>query len=204
MNWIWLSEKDYPDFQKNFININETPEEKRGTYSYCVAEFKKIADFGCEIKSVKVKISADSFYHFYLNGVMLSIGPASSGGDFLCRRPAPKHYANEFELPVNSCKAEILVKVRLLPEVLTDYSRRHGGLAVDLFFSLEDGTERTVFTNESWLCRVDTAYNGYQSFNSELADDEWKSAVNIEDIWNAEIAPIPVLTLNKILCEYIT
>lgn len=204
MNWIWLSKKDYPDFQKNFVNINETPKEKRGTYNYCVAEFKKTADFGCEIKSIKVKISADSFYHFYLNDEMLSIGPASSGGDFLCRRPAPKHYANEFELPVKSCKAEILVKVRLLPEVLTDYSRRHGGLAVDLIFTLEDGTERTVFTDESWLCRVDTAYNGYQSFNSELADDEWKNAVNIEDVWNIETAPIPVLTLNKILCEDIT
>lgn len=204
MNWIWLSEKDYPDYQKNFVNINETPKEKRGTYSYCVAEFKKTADFGCEIKNVKVKISADSFYHFYLNGEMLSVGPASSGGDFLCRRPAPKHYANEFELPVNSDKAEILVKVRLLPEVLTDYSRRHGGLAVDLIFTLEDGTEKSISTDENWLCRADTAYNGYQSFNSELADDEWKNAVNIEDVWNTETAPIPVLTLNKILCKDIT
>ncbi len=204
MNWIWLSEKYYLDFQKNFVNINETPKEKRGIYNYCVAEFKKTADFGCKIKSVKTIISADSFYHFYLNGEMLSIGPASSGGDFLCRRPAPKHYANEFELPVNSRKAEILVKVRLLPEVLTDYSRCHGGLAADFVFVLEDGSERTVITDESWLCRVDTAYDGYQSFNSGLDEDVWKNAANTEDVWNAETASIPVLTLNKILCKDIT
>ena len=204
MNWIWLNEIDYPDFQKNFVNINETPKEKRGEYSYCVAEFKKTADFGCIIKSVKVKISADSFYHFYLNGKMLSIGPASSGGDFLCRRPAPKHYANEFEFPVNDSKAEILVKVRLLPEVLTDYSRRHGGLAADLTFTLENGTEKTFSTDESWLCRADTAYDGYQNFNSEIAEDTWKNAVSIEDIWYAEAAPIPVLTRNSILKEDIS
>ena len=201
MNWIWLGEKDYPDFQKNFVSVNETPQEIRDTYRYCVAEFKKTADFGREIKSVKVKISADSFYHFYINGEMLSIGPASAGGDFLCHHPAPKHYANEFELPVNSYEAEILVKVRLLPEVLTDYSRRHGGLAADLVFTLEDGTQRTVSTDESWLCRVDTAYTGYLSYHSEPAEDEWKNAADTVDVWNAETAPIPVLTLNQILCE---
>ena len=201
MNWIWLSEKRYPDFQRNFVNINETPAEKRGEYKYCVAEFKKTADFGKKIVSVKATVSADSFYHFYLNGRMLSIGPASSGGDFLCRRPAPKHYANEFELPVDSDSAEILVRVRLLPEVLTDYSRRHGGLAAELVFTLEDGTQQKIVTDESWLCRADTAYDGFQSYNSALAENEWTNAVNADDVWNVGTAPIPVLTLNTVLSE---
>ena len=204
MNWIWLNENTYPEFQKNFVNINETPAEEREKYNYCVAEFKKSFSFGKKIKSIKAKVSADSFYHFYLNGEMKSIGPASSGGDFLCRRPAPKHYANLFELDCDSDTADILVKVKLLPEVLTEYSRCHGGLAAELEFVFDDGTSEKAETDETWFCRPDTAYANFARFDSSLEEKPWEKAENTEDIWNAEASLIPVLSLNKVFETDIT
>ena len=198
MNWIWLNKNIYPEFQKNYVNVNETPEKEREKYNYCVAEFKKTFSFGKKIKSVKARVSADSFYHFYLNGEMKSIGPASSGGDFLCRRPAPKHYANLFEVECNSDTAEILIKVKLLPEVLTEYSRRHGGLTAELEFMLDDGTVEKAITDETWLCRPDTAYPEFARFDSSLEEKTWDNAEKTEDIWNAEDSMIPVLSLNKV------
>lgn len=199
MNWIWLNENAYPQFQKGLYNVTGVPPEMWKTVNYCVAEFRKSFTYSKKIKSVKVKISADCFYHFYLNGEMNKIGPASAGGDFLCERPAPKHYADSFELDCNSDSADILVRVKLLPEVLTEYSKCHGGLAAELEFVFEDGTTEKDETDEAWLCRPDTSYVKNAEFNSSVSQEPWANAAETEDIWHAEQSYIPSLSLNNVM-----
>ena len=129
MSWIWLDENLYPKFQKNYNTIM-WPDEMKSEMNYCVAEFEKEYKYDRKIKSVKFRISADSAYMLFINNNFTGIGPAAAGGDFLCVEKAPKHYADVYELNFDSedtNKIDITAKVRLLPEMLTDYSRGHGG-----------------------------------------------------------------------------
>ena len=153
MNWIWLDEKIYPEYQKNYPNVTGTPPEKRAEYPYCVAQFKKDFAFGKKISRTVTEISADNFFHLFINGEFTGIGPAAAGGDFLCECPAPKHYFNTYETEINSDTLSFDIHVRLLSQKLTDYSRGCGGAAVKCTVFFEDGTETEIGTDESWLCR---------------------------------------------------
>ena len=193
MNWIWLDDKRYPDFQLNYSNENSVPEERRNEFGYCVAEFSKGYRFPKKIKRAFVKISADNCFHLFINGRFIGMGPVLPGGDFLCKRPAPKHYMNEYEIDVDSDKLDFSVDVRLLPYKVCDYSRNHGGLAIEAEFETEDGEKLIASTDESWLGRRKTGYTGFTSFDSTAGEDEFVFAESVSDIWSAEKAPIPML-----------
>ena len=76
-NWIWLSEKLYPDNQRTVCtSFADGTSEKR---NYCVAEFKKEYEFDEDAESLNVKISADTFFRLYINGEFVGNGPACAG-----------------------------------------------------------------------------------------------------------------------------
>ena len=103
MPWIWLNEKQYPEYQHSFYNILADCENKDSAdYNYCVADFRKTLNFNKTVNKITLRVSADSFFHLYINGELKGIGPAASGGDFLCRRIAPKHYFNNYEFECDS------------------------------------------------------------------------------------------------------
>jgi len=209
MPWIWLDKNRYSQFQNNTYTISGTSTvEILEKYNYCVAVFKKTFEFEKEIEKIKLRVSADCFFRLYINGKLEGIGPAASGGDFLCVNAAPKHYANIYELDLCGNEFDVFAEVRLLPEVLTDYSRGHGGFYFKGTVYFKDGTSSDIETDSSWFASVNTAYNNYQSYNAKLIGNfekpEFCMAEEIKDIWNAEDAYIPMLSLNTVKTEKIT
>ena len=203
MPWIWLNEKQYPEYQQSFNNVLlDCSNKDSSDYNYCVAAFKKRFDFNKNINKIKLRVSGDSFFQLYVNGDLKGVGPASPGGDFLCTATAPKHYFNNYEFEIDSNVLEISAKVRLLPEVLTEYSRDRGGFFLTGTVCFADGTSENIETDSSWSVSVDAAYNGYQSYDSTLArEDVIHTPAELDDIWNAEDAPIPMLSLNSVFRE---
>ncbi len=199
MPWIWLDATRWPQYQNNFYNVNSVvPTEHDESLQYCVAEFRKALGDGRRITKAKLTISADSFFHLYVNGEWVGLGPAAAGGDFLCTGCAPRHYQNTYELPLQTDALELYIRIRLLPEVLTDYARGHGGLFAQVTLWYEDGTTQTAETDGSWLCRPDIACTAYRSYDSRNPAAEYAPASVVEDIWHAETAPIPMLTLQPV------
>lgn len=193
MNWIWLDDIEYKDFQLNYSNNSSVPKEKTAEFNYCVAEFKKQYSFSEKIKKAVIRISADNYFHFFANDEFIGMGPVLAGGDFLCRRPAPKHYLNEYEINIDSDKLCFRADVRLLPYKVCDYSRNHGGLMLEAELETESGKKINVSTDESWLCRIKPEYTGFISYDSNIDEVEFSNAKAINDIWDAEKAPIPML-----------
>ncbi len=206
MSWIWLDSKKYNDYQKNFTTVNRLlgGGEDNEQFNYCVAEFKKDFSFEKEIKHIHLRVSADSFFHLYFNKKLIGLGPAASGGDFLITKTAPKHYANNYEFDFSGNSFNVFSRVRLLPEVLTDYGRGHGGFFAELTVTFTDGEKETLFTDESWVSRRNTAYCDYRCFNGNFKEEEFSFSEKVGDIWNVEDAPIDMLSINEIntdLCE---
>lgn len=204
MSWIWISDKEYPDYQNNFYNVNAVSAETISGYRYGVAEFRKLFEFDTEISKISFRTSADSFYHLYINGELYETGPACSGGDFLCRRKYPYHYANVSETDVNGKAFELFAEVKLLPEVLTEYSRGHGGFYCEIAFTDVNGKVYNYSTNESWQSRLNASYSAERTFDSSKDIYKWSDAVTTEDIWNLKDSYIPTLSLNRVFeKEYI-
>jgi hypothetical protein len=148
MPWIWLDENKYPEYQRNKFNILYDCENKETEeYNYCVADITKLYDFSQYnklIDFVEFHVSADNSYILHINGNLIGIGPTSSGGDFLCRGVTPKHYADKYKLDfATDCSNRIFInaKVSLQPEMLTNYSRGHGGFLFEGTVTFTDGTK---------------------------------------------------------------
>ncbi len=201
MPWIWLDESNYPEFQKNIYNVLYDCENKESDeYNYCVADISKKIECNKSVKSVKFRVSADNTYILHINGKFIGIGPASAGGDFLCRGTAPKHYADKYEFDFsddNPDKLDISAKVSLQPEMLTGYSRGQGGFFFEGTVTFTDGTTEKIETDSSWIAVPDYSYNGFRSYDSCLKKSLSDSyASEIEDIWNVEDSFIPPRSYN--------
>ena len=203
MAWIWLDEEKYPQFQHNKYNILDDCENKNAKkYEYAVADFSKVFRFAESVKKLEIRVSADNVYIFRINGEVKGIGPASSGGDFLCVGKTPKHYADiyEFDFDDESFDTlEISAKVCLQPEMLTNYSRGHGGFFLSGTVTLADGSVDNIETDSSWDAVPDMAYNGFRSYNSENVDGETVAkACETEDVWCLEDSYVPPRSFNKV------
>ncbi len=203
MSWIWLDENLFPKFQKNYNTIM-CPDELKSDKNFCVADFDKIFEFNKKIKSVKFRVSADSTYMLFVNNKFIGIGPAAAGGDFLCVEKAPNHYADVYEFDFESdniTEIDISAKVRLLPEMLTDYSRGHGGFYLSGTVCFEDGTTENIGTDSTWFASPDKCYNGFESYDTGLRESpifRYAFACETEDIWNLVDSHIPPRTFNKV------
>ena len=200
MSWIWLDEKYYPEYQNNLFNTLYDCDNKE-INKYGVADFSKTFGFGKQIKSAKIRISADNEYILFINNEFKGIGPALPGGDFLCTGKAPKHYADVYEFEFNGIdKLEIFAKVRLQPEMCCDYSRGHGGLYLSGTVCFEDGSTEKIETDSSWFASPDKCYNGFGCYDIGLRERSITAyACETEDIWNLVDSHIPPRTFNKVL-----
>ncbi len=199
MSWIWLDEKYYPEYQNNLFNTLYDCDNKE-INKYGVADFSKTFGFGKQIKSAKIRISADNEYILFINNEFKGIGPALPGGDFLCTGKAPKHYADVYEFEFNETdKLEIFAKVRLQPEMCCDYSRGHGGLYLSGTVCFEDGSTDKIETDSSWFASPDKCYNGFGCYDIGLRERSITAyACETADIWNLVDSHIPPRTFNKV------
>lgn len=203
MPWIWLDKNKYPEYQLNNYNILYDCENKNeDKYNYVVADISKKYNFDKKIKALSFRVSADNTYILHINNKLIGIGPASSGGDFLCVGKAPKHYADKYELDLSAeslMKIDIDAKVSLLPEMLTGYSRGHGGFYLSGIIVFEDGTTENIETDSSWRALPDKAYTDFRNYDSRHNEKlSCFNACETEDIWNVEDSYIPPRTMNKV------
>ena len=202
MPWIWLDDKIYPQIQRNQYNILYDCENKNAEeFRYAVADISKTFLFDKAVKTLKIRVSADNTYILRINGKFIGIGPASSGGDFLCVGKTPKHYADIYELDFaeSTDRLELAAKVSLQPEMLTNYSRGHGGFYLSGTVNFKDGTSENIETDSTWCAVPDMAYNDFRSYNSENKEvQSFANACEIEDIWYPEDSYIPPRSYNRI------
>ncbi|MBR4859639.1 MAG: hypothetical protein IKU08_10710 [Clostridia bacterium] len=200
MPWIWLDDKLYPQIQRNRYNILYDCENKNTEeFRYAVADISKTFRFDRTVEKIKIRVSADNTYILRINGKFIGIGPASSGGDFLCTGKTPKHYADIYELDFEDVDVlDIGAKVSLQPEMLTNYSRGHGGFYLSGTVKFKDGTSEGIETDSTWCAVPDMAYNDFRNYNSENKIIQIADAFETEDIWGVEDAYIPSRSYSKI------
>ena len=164
MPWIWLDPNEYPEYQKNQYNILYDCENKKSEdFKYVVVNFSKKYKYDKKLKSIKIRVSADNKYILHINGNLIGIGPASSGGDFLCTGKTPKHYADNYEIELNDDVLEFNAKVCLQPEMLTYYSRGQGGFYLSATVIFEDGSTQIIETDSSWNASPDISYCDFRN-----------------------------------------
>lgn len=189
--WIWLPEDKYPDRQT--CCYNDLSENKSGKYT--VAEFKKEYKFNKKIIKARLRFSGDTAFQLYVNGAIHATGPASPGGDFLNNeKPRSNYYAFETEIELNTDTLDFFARVRMKPERGFEFSKGHGGFMLTAMLTFDDSTKTVVHTNKDWSVRLNSAYIDSRRYDSATAPDEYISAQETDNLWQATVAPIPVCT----------
>ena len=194
--WIWLDTKTYSEFQESPAVIGL--EYDTADFKYCVAEFSAEYQYDKEISKVKLRVSGDAQFRLWMNGEIVGIGPASSGGDFLTEEALPWHYANHYELEATGTMLRFFAQVQLLPQVLTEFSQGHGGFYLEGEVIFTDGTSHCFGTDENWRVRKNNRFAAPKVYDESIAPDGWHRAEIVENRWNLMDAPIPMLTLEPI------
>ena len=189
--WIWLPELSHPEFQKTSLSA----EANDGSNRYGVAEFKREYSFGEKVVEARLRFSGDTEFRLALNGKMLATGPVNVGGDFLFNHePRSKHYATEITLQPNTETLSFLAQVKLSAVGINEYSRGRGGFMLSARLTLADGRTKFIFTDESWLCRLNRAFTAPDCFDQSLDTEDFIPAARIDNVWHCETAPIPPRT----------
>jgi len=185
--WIWLNHEKYPESQ---TTVYSGFENKNGG-NYTVAEFEKTYTFEKNISKIELIFSGDTEFQLYCNGEIIATGPAYSGGDFLGNdSQRSDFYKMQTEISPNTDTVCFFARVKMMPVRICEYSKGRGGFMLSALITFEDRTETVVTTDSSWKARKNSAYKDPHTFDTQLFSDEYTYAEEVEDIWNAEIAPI--------------
>ncbi|MBQ8575276.1 MAG: hypothetical protein IJ447_04410 [Clostridia bacterium] len=188
-NWIWLPKEKYGNEQTTVYSGFF----KKDANNYTVAEFLKEYTFSVKIKRAELRFSGDTAFQLFCNNWIIATGPACVGGDFLGNEtPRENFYAFETTIYPDSEKLNFFARVQMMPVHICEYSKGHGGFTLSAILSLEDGTQKTICTDESWLVRKNGAYRGPKSFDGRIKPDKFTNAEYTPNIWNTITAPIPV------------
>nr|WP_321152109.1 hypothetical protein [uncultured Acetatifactor sp.] len=188
--WIWLDPEGYPELQKTAACRFDRKD--RG-YRYGMAEFRRKYSFGKAAQRIRIRVFGDTAFRLWVNGAFAGQGPVAAGGDFLCKRPMPKQYYNQYEITDIGEEADFFAQVQLSPVALTDYSCGHGGFWIDAEVLCQDGTRISLGTDTSWEARVNGAYVRPFLYDGRIEPGRWQAAVLTEEIWNLQKPPIPML-----------
>ncbi len=203
-NWIWLNNKEYPEYQKTYISHWCD----RTGFNYCVAEFKRGYDFEKKIEKLVLRVSGDTIFRLYLNDEYVGDGPAKEGRDFfssfgsgtlLDKDFKMKRYSDTYTLYPGSDKLEFYARVQLSPVRMNDASRGHGGFMLTAIAYFEDGTDEIIQTDSTWLSRRATEYEADSVYNQSNKALEWSYSDETENIWNTVDQVVPPLATEKIL-----
>lgn len=196
--WIWLPESLYPEYQSSIYSGQNYSD----ACNFAVAEFKKEYKFEKNVRSAYLRFSGDTLFRLYCNGALAATGPASVGGDFIGNETArDNYYSYETEIFPNADKMEFFAQVQLNPVQICDYSKGHGGFMLSATVVFDDGTQRIIHTDETWLSRINTAYTSPNHFDNSIDEDEYTASVVIDNIWHTDTAPIPVRVEEELHAE---
>ena len=199
--WIWLPKMQYPNSQiTRFDFWSGKPKDP-----YTVAEFQRKYSFEKPIEKVKLQFSGDTVVQLFCNGELIATAPPSLGGDFLRNgSPLEWYYAFETEFIPKETTLNFFARVQMMPVQMCEFSKGRGGFTLFAEVLFQDGSAIAVETDESWNVRKNGAYAAPTVYDGTIRADEYVNAEIIEDIWRAEIAPIPVRTEEKFLVASVT
>ncbi|MBR3502850.1 MAG: hypothetical protein IKO07_01225 [Clostridia bacterium] len=188
--WIWLPASRWPENQTTIIYATQ-PDDPAGHYT--VAEFERQYAFDREVVSARLRFSADTAVQLYCNGAFVATGPASVGGDFIGNETVRDNfYAFETEIHPKERELRFFARVRMMPVQICEYSKGRGGFMLSAILTFDDGSQRVVCTDETWLARRVGAYCASGRYDSRIAPEDAVNAQVIPDIWRVTTAPIPV------------
>lgn len=194
--WIWLDHWKYPDSQTTVFHPNATSAEETARLgNYTVAEFARTYRFDKKVKSAKLRFSGDTEFDLWLNDAFLATGPVCVGGDFvfndICRS---QHYATEMEVFPDSDTLDFYARVKLMPVLINEYSKGHGGFMLTAHLTFEDDTLAVVTTDRTWNARRNRQYEAPFRFDGTIVPDEYGAAEEIQNLWYPDTSPIPLRT----------
>lgn len=178
--WLWLNQKEYPDIQKTTTWFSKNYKE----FSCRFVEFEKTVFFEKQIKKVIVEISADVKYFLYVNDKYIGVGPVTPGGDYNSALPMPQQYFNTYEIPVEAAHVCVHALVQTLPIVQCDMTQGRNGFICACKAVFCDGSEETLYSDETWRCRLHTAALECSVFDYTQQEDDWRNAEIIPSVWN--------------------
>lgn len=196
--WIWLPKNKYPNNQKTIFNGFNYDVDN----SYTVAEFDKKYSFSQKIISAALRFSGDTAFQLYCNQDIIATGPPCVGGDFIGNETARDNfYAFETVIEPSCTELHFFARVRMSPVQICEYSKGHGGFMLSAILTFEDGTEKCVFTDESWSVRKNGSYCETKNYNGRIKPDAFMPAECIENIWQTQTAPIPIREEHEIFSD---
>ena len=186
--WIWLPKNSYPHHQTTITNAFCDP----ANGNYTVAEFRKRYTFDKKVVSAELTFSGDTLFQLYCSDRLLATGPAAVGGDYFPDGAVSHYYAYRMTFSPDSSVIDLFACVQMMPVQLCDFSKGHGGFMLYGFLTFEDGSQAYISTDESWQVRKNNAFLSPTHYDAGIASDAYVNAEIVENLWNAEIAPIPV------------
>ena len=146
--WIWLDENHFPGYGATRATLfgANNPSCKQA-----FAHFYKDIYLDSDT-TARMRISADVFYLFFLNGEFIERGPAEVGGDFGMTSTLPWRFYDEIPLKLKRGNNKIEVWVSNAPRVLADISSGRAGLIAE---AESDRGELIFKTDSSWLSSLD-------------------------------------------------
>ena len=178
--WIWLNPIKYPNVQKSTTWFSKDYHD----YSCRFAEFQKEYHFEKQIEKVVIQISADVKYFLYVNGRYVGVGPVTPGGDYNSAVSMPQQYYSTYEIAVNDIHVRLYALIQTLPIVQCDMTQGQNGFICACKICFVDGSVQTVYSDESWLCRLATEFSECNVIDLNQAKHAWENAVLLSPVWN--------------------
>ena len=193
VRWIWLDPVRHPDLRRCEARRLADGAPPAGQRGFATVEFRGRVALPGLAGPLRLHVSADTAYRLFLDGGTLAAGPAPAPGDWL---PLPRlacWYADEIVVarPPRGL-AEFTAVVRLGEARLCETSSGRGGFFLEGEAPLAGGGTFRFGTDGSWEVRVLPAWRGPEEFDGTLAPGPWEPAAEVEDVWRAQVAAIPV------------
>ena len=207
--WIWLPAEAYAAHQTTRHTALRIPRIVNGQQdgeeaipgNYTVARFARSYDFSRAIRSVTIRVSADTAFRLLCGGRYAARGPASPGGDFLFNeRPREQHYASRLTLDASEHpefadgRLSFEATVRMQPVRTFEFSRGHGGFFLDGEVLFADGGRTPIGTGDGWTAQFCGAWRAPGVFDGTIPDDKPVPAAPVVNRWHTLTAPIPGCT----------
>jgi len=195
---MWILDPLFRDAQpvdllhKEKVEPDLPPHDRKlqNVHSYFRREF----DLGGAVQTARLRITADDYYHLYVNGRFVGQGPAPG---YVFAYPA-----NEYDLAPYLREGRNVLAVHvyyqgLVNRVWGSGDLRHG-LIAQLDTVLKDGSKVRVATNQRWRVLTSKAYRGrrvtgyktqfLEDVDARLIPRGWKLAGFDDTVWARPVA----------------
>lgn len=195
--WIWLDKNKYPDRQ-----ISKPMRDGDIEDEFSAVEFQRNYKFDKKIIRATVNASASMKYQLWINKNYIGRGPIDDGGDIDLHESMLTHYFNTYEVDVNNNEISFFSRVYSRPTAYSDYGLGHGGFFVDAVLHFEDGSEKNIFTDETWNARLNSMFIDANNLDTQRSIGEYENTSVFDfPLQNFKKSPIPNLADEYIECK---